>query len=766
MPFIIEESGVPEVTSTEVFYLNVLINVLESPSSALARRFRAKCYVDDVEKPIKSATWSVQDSQPAGQLEIQLANLADRTAFTRTAEIRLEVEEYLAGVWTLVKTYCDGSILATSNYVLENDGETPADKFSVTVLPLLQQRLDTTTDQIVVLYDPAKTTVDEEQLELVPNIDGTVGTATVTPIADMNLGDVFAYVATAMGFAGYRTNINYEPWVLSRVDFPAGQPLWQTVAGIIGNHEPKLSVSSDNYLVIRDGTLTDYISARVMTLSHFKSFNLTKTIERFKGTKLDQQQRADAWDYYQFRQEVETEYFDHTAGAYPQTVRTTWYQDFYRNSFPNVPVSSQVFSTKELEYEDALTLVSAKQENFSYNFGHGGIRPIRTTTREWGWANVPAAWVAQQITLPGPNADFSAGYFDTGLENSFTSTNSTGHSEAFVLTRTSKIIYNYKPFYGATDTVIAGNSGTETRGLITRDTENQQLGQDFDQEYLRAQETGNLAEGQDTYWGTTDYHVESQRSNKRRNVNIRTRGRTPLNSTGGIVHTNYRDRRIGDIGESEIQTETKPIYVTAGADATASLWRTLNSGEAPLIVTHPLCLRLNARQYLSSGCQGALPTYDATMDIGVVIDPRTENRSTTAGIFRVTGYTDTISGLEDGGFSTTITNAEQIAEGTTPTEIILFPTEADLLELQLDKSGSAVVIERDITCFDGYEISLGSVSGLTVELKHDTDVSYTNIETTPYDVSAYAGTDQTFQFRFTPSSTTGVFSFRFTYQPA
>lgn len=85
---------------------------------------------------------------------------------------------------------------------------------------------------------------------------------------------------------------------------------------------------------------------------------------------------------------------------------------------------------------------------------------------------------------------------------------------------------------------------------------------------------------------------------------------------------------------------------------------------------------------------------------------------------------------------------------------------------QLIKSGSAVVKEVQIRCLDGYELSCDSVSNLTVEAKHSASGAYTNIEVTPLSTDAFAGTDATYQLRFTPSSTTGVFSFRFTYQPA
>ena len=84
---------------------------------------------------------------------------------------------------------------------------------------------------------------------------------------------------------------------------------------------------------------------------------------------------------------------------------------------------------------------------------------------------------------------------------------------------------------------------------------------------------------------------------------------------------------------------------------------------------------------------------------------------------------------------------------------------------QLIKSGSAVVKEVDIRCLDGYELSCDVVGDLTVEAKHDADVSYTDIETTAYDVSSFAGADETFQLRFTPGSVAGVKGFRFRYGP-
>jgi len=92
--------------------------------------------------------------------------------------------------------------------------------------------------------------------------------------------------------------------------------------------------------------------------------------------------------------------------------------------------------------------------------------------------------------------------------------------------------------------------------------------------------------------------------------------------------------------------------------------------------------------------------------------------------------------------------------------------QVDTLFGQLIKSGSAVTIERTVRCYDGYELSCETVGDLLVEAKHDAAGAYTAIEVTPIDVSTWAGTDQTFQFRFTPGVTACVRSFRIILAPA
>lgn len=92
--------------------------------------------------------------------------------------------------------------------------------------------------------------------------------------------------------------------------------------------------------------------------------------------------------------------------------------------------------------------------------------------------------------------------------------------------------------------------------------------------------------------------------------------------------------------------------------------------------------------------------------------------------------------------------------------------QVDQLAGTLIKNGSAIVVEREIRCFDGYELSCEVVGDMIVEAKHDLEGSYTNIETTPIDLSPFAGADETFQLRFTPGAVNGVRAFKFRNGPA
>jgi len=64
-------------------------------------------------------------------------------------------------------------------------------------------------------------------------------------------------------------------------------------------------------------------------------------------------------------------------------------------------------------------------------------------------------------------------------------------------------------------------------------------------------------------------------------------------------------------------------------------------------------------------------------------------------------------------------------------------------------SGDDPVLQIKIDCVTGYEFFSDAVSLLAVEARHQGDVSWTNIETTPIDLTSLNGLREIFEVRLT-----------------
>lgn len=64
-------------------------------------------------------------------------------------------------------------------------------------------------------------------------------------------------------------------------------------------------------------------------------------------------------------------------------------------------------------------------------------------------------------------------------------------------------------------------------------------------------------------------------------------------------------------------------------------------------------------------------------------------------------------------------------------------------------SGDDAVLQLQLDCLSGYEFFSLSVSNIAVEARKQGDVSWTNIETTPIDLSPYNGLREIFEVRLT-----------------
>lgn len=746
MPFVIVQTELPTIYSQQTVTLNWLINLFANPSTGTFRRFRARLFVDDVEVPIKSYSFDDPRDFTNVTLNVGLVRKSDYDLFTRDADIRFEIGEKISGVWS-DNVMLDTGQLTSADYQFQNDGLAPADTFSITAKPLIAARLDETSLDYIVLVDPNKLTVDPDDLEAIPNIDGTNNEVTVTEIEDFSLYDLLDYVATACGFAGsppYLTNIPNFP--LRRVDFQPGNPLWNEVAAYIGDFEPILDISPDDQLIVLEG-LSDYqpdtSAALVLTVDDLApGTNVNSTFNRSKGIIITYQEDGKDYDYTQFDIVHNDRYRNDVPGSEPLTSQETWVEKFYLSARPNKPVRE--LRRKEMK-RVSVGPETLAQSAETLNYNEYGLLRTREK-RIFGKSKVPASWATFSSGVT------TLGVFDGG-ETSYSSASDSSFPWALSLQRAEREENQYKAHPFKADEVYTAHHEVEARSLITIDSENQQLEEDFEQPALRAYRSGNMATGQGSRYGTSDFRWEKMTPQRNGTVLIATSAEDNLNIENAgeaLLPEDYEDTRVGDIGISVIKAIQRTAFIDEGADATAKRISTLNLGPIPLNIGEPLAVRYNRRQFYPRTINARLPYPHFGIVKGRAVDPQIDGRSTSLGVFRIIGRTFT-GEIADGVASHSCSfTANQISAPTVTAEPMGLN---DSFNVSLGPSGTKT-FTFNVVCLPGQQITGHAVSDVAIELKRTADVSWTNIETTPYDVDPYAGTTVEFQLKITASAFT------------
>lgn len=742
MPLILQQSEVPTVASDEEVLFEFLVDAFPSSSPAQQRSQAVRFSVDAVEIPIKSFSFDEGEQDIAATLEVELPRHADRSLITRDSVFKFETSE--AGVWT---TRIDTGRLQRSDYQLSGSGADIGDTFKLTAKSLIEARLETSPLNTVVLYDPAKLTVNESEFIGIADIDGVDNPVTIVSTAGLSTHSLFDYAADICGFAGVVTNIPDFP--LRRIDFTPGDPYFDTINGVIGLFEPQFDIDSSDNLVIREGTndvLATVSAAKELTVDYVSALSDSRDIVRFKGTLLTYQEQGTGWDYMIPDVIPKTTWFRGIVGQYPMTQTETVVNKYYRRSFPNTPVFTRVVAQRKW-VRQPFQQIAATAEIVNYN--DTGLITSRER-REFGWSQAPDSWVTFCAGIPGPG-------YDPSFESSETAYMSAGDdtfSFGLVLTKTSREAKTYLAHPYKSDEVYCSTSDIEERGLITRDSTNQQLGADFDQSLQVGLMAGNLVAGLGSYWGRTGGHSEAQSPAQNRQLAIRTSQENSLNADGeSFLSDDYTDDRTGDIGISINKAIQKQAYVFDEGDPAAKRIQKLNGGEAPLSILRPLATRLNRRQYYPGRHALKVPGMDWSLVKGRAVNPK-DRQGASFGTYRITGRN--ISGSE-GKFETALTakqigSAEVVAESSALNDSFSIAIE----------SGQSKIIPFNVQCFTGNELSGESVADLAVEARHGASGGWTNIETTPIDLSPYDGSTELFQVQITAGTVTTPFVRSFT----
>lgn len=698
MPFVITQNALPEIITGETVALGILIDLYPSETSSQYREFDERLTIAETPTglingvndtytfthepavvyrngtdetdlgtidgntfvfdtppsvadvitgrviiPFRTYSFEENETDLAGTLQCELAQHSDRNVLTRDVPIRFETGEKISGVWQW-ETLLDTAMLRQSDYRLANQNDIPSDSFAVTFTSLLQSRLDTTPLGTVVLYDPAKLTVNDQDLMSIPDIDGVDNPVTTVPTTALSVHKIFDYAATACGFTGgVKTNIPDYP--VRRIDFNAGAPYFSPISGLIGMFEPYYDYdAADDAIVIREGTadfLPDTTAARVLTCDDMVSLGISNTIDRFKGCLVTYQLQGTGWDYW-----LETvDHFLNPPGGIGTLVTQTEVvtRKYFRKSFPNTPVNQNKSRQTQTITVNTFTTFKRINETFTYD-GMGNL--LQRTRSADSRLPVQSQWPI--VIGEGYIANGEGPVFATAASPVWEYRLQKAESELETL------VYLAYP-YEADSVYIAYREINKT-GIIIVDGENQQLGEDYSNSLLRAAEQGQVETYQTGRWGDISNFREWQIPQQNRQVTLITQITDTMNTDAGLTAepVNQPDVRVGDIGIPAHKQITKQVYVNDGGDATATRVKPLNGGEAPLSVLKPLATRINRRQFAGGKAGFPVPGVDLSLTKGRAVSPE-DRAGTSFGTFRILGRR--IDGA-DGKRTTTLTTQQ------------------------------------------------------------------------------------------------------------
>lgn len=537
--------------TSEVFTLNLIVDLLPAENLSNYQRYSERLTVDGQELKVISWNYDEPPQSLTGSLNINLADVGQRSLITKDSEITFELLTW-NGVDFDSTTLLSTGYLDKSDYGLSRQGIGAAHSFTFTALPEMAARLNKVPSTTIIYYNPDRHTVTADDFEGLYLEDGTY----VSPVVNSGGTDLYSLLnlvyVTQCGFLSVNTNIpNYT---LGIVEFPAGAPYVGTINGIIGMFEPDYTVVDTGAgleLWIRDGTAgsyPDFPSPRQIGVRESQSIGVATEIKRVDSVQLRIQQERYTFDLWEERVENTTASSGDNPpfpDLYVTTDIETVYRDFYRLSKPDTPIKTESKRVTRTARQNGFTTIRRDIEDFTYD----------------GMGRLVTRYKTVDCLLPDPDNDFD---FDL----------------IRCLEEQEKITYRPHP-YEARQYYIAQRE-INTAGLIFIDGDNQQLGEDYSRSAIQANISGSVVDSMTGDWDKISTYQEVFVPQRNRKVKIQ------ISSTDYLVkpngHHEYSEEiRDGEVGMSifTVEQQTRTIYREGQSEILGNV-KQINCGELPL----------------------------------------------------------------------------------------------------------------------------------------------------------------------------------------
>ncbi len=566
----------PVVKRSSVTTLKLSVTLLPDVPVTKRQKLRFQFLADGVPVPIKSAVIDEPAGSTGKRFEAVLSRVSDK-AVIKAAELLQFQGKINDSEW---QTLFESSKISQTSESIALGSNQPADEVSFGSLGDLNDKLSKSPEQSFTLYDPLRVDPPKPPDEIIVDTAGNAYAEQVFPVQNLDLYTLFEeMLVERCGFDEVKTNLpNYA---IRSVRAETTSTIYDAVKPFIGQFRA-LVFEVDGDVWILDATASlpaGFPAPRELHISRYKQLSLNEQMTQLDGMLVSYSEN-DAFDFYTVRvmpPEIDEDPADDIfSDNYVKTTTVRTFYDYRNNNNPLVVMKTELVkevTTRTGTFGDILG--RNKLERKFDNFGREK-KTIKTIENR-----VPQ--------LPD----------ETALSLQIVKTETVTNTFA-----THPI--NPKKYY-------ISKVVTDVTGLIAIDEENKYLDQNFEQDFVRAHEAGNLKTGMTMRTGGISKQTEKFLPLPDGMVQV-------TKSFDDLVRKISKDHseiRVGDIGLNLQTTRQRQIIVLPSnqSSRTGKPLASMSMAELPSEIFIPLARReLNA---LQTGAGGEVSVDLDGLELGI-----------------------------------------------------------------------------------------------------------------------------------------------------
>jgi len=601
-----------DLTGRAKFSLQTPAPILNEVSpDAFAKRFNVAKLSDNFGNLIDFESASVD--APANQIGVRVSiNISKKDlsllSVDRTYTFEIGVKEALSGETDWI-TVLEDAPLSSRNFNLQWQN----DSLSFGAIEPLKNKLNKYPLKNYIFYNSSRTEVRLSEIDKVFDQFGNYVRTEVRALPILTLYKILDFYKSFCGFANIVTNItNHE---LTRFDLNITSSYLESLAGITGAFSPTFFVSNNVlYILDKSAAVPFDFEPRAITADEFFNWSVSMPedalIDGFQVSFVDSDSLADYYADRLVQSREETGTFgnsDYTRTDINRTYRNWFFDEQLLN-----PVRTELIREVHSTYNDTLDLIGRESNDHVYD-----AQGKRTNSARKVESKVPNLASSGELALLTVREENQSVFYESDARNS------------------------RRQFQSKTI--------TQTRGLVSIDSENQYFEQDFKQDFLKAHETGNLTASMTSEFGLLKTITETLTPLGNNQFEVRTstvdhlRGAT----TNGISEPKTGDASLNSLGGRQRQTIVLREGMTL-LNRPGNKIDNFNLGEIPLQIGIPLVERIIDRRVTRKQSGSiSIAGFDQSIERGTFF--KVLNRAGASfGIYLTEGYKLDIRALGDG----------------------------------------------------------------------------------------------------------------------